>query len=69
MNKTRKELKQQIMEIGKKTVVELDIHGLPNELIRYVGRMRFRSSYGQNLLKHSVETAHLCANDGGRDGS
>ncbi|MFT5999353.1 MAG: ribonuclease Y [Neolewinella sp.] len=59
--KTRKELGQQIMEIGKKTVVELDIHGLPNELIRYVGRMRFRSSYGQNLLKHSVETAHLCA--------
>lgn len=61
VNKTRKELTQQIMEIGKKTVVELDIHGLPNELIRYVGRMRFRSSYGQNLLKHSVETAHLCA--------
>lgn len=61
VNKTRKELTQQIMEIGKKTVVELDIHGLPNELVRYVGRMRFRSSYGQNLLKHSVETAHLCA--------
>jgi len=61
VNKTKKELTQQIMEIGKKTVVELDIHGLPNELIRYVGRMRFRSSYGQNLLKHSVETAHLCA--------
>ncbi|MEM6769660.1 MAG: ribonuclease Y, partial [Bacteroidota bacterium] len=61
VNKTKKELKNQIMEIGKKTVVELDIHGLPNELVRYVGRMRFRSSYGQNLLKHSVETAHLCA--------
>ncbi|WP_020569347.1 ribonuclease Y [Neolewinella persica] len=61
VNKTRKELTQQIMEIGKKTVVELDIHGLPTELVRYVGRMRFRSSYGQNLLKHSVETAHLCA--------
>lgn len=61
VNKTKKELDQQIMEIGKKTVVELDIHGLPNDLIRYVGRMRFRSSYGQNLLKHSVETAHLCA--------
>lgn len=59
--KTKKELTLQIMEIGKKTVVELDIHGLPNELVRYVGRMRFRSSYGQNLLKHSIETAHLCA--------
>ncbi|MEM9526620.1 MAG: HDIG domain-containing metalloprotein, partial [Bacteroidota bacterium] len=61
VNKTKKELKNQIMEIGKKTIVELDIHGLPNELVRYVGRMRFRSSYGQNLLKHSIETAHLCA--------
>lgn len=61
VNKTKKELKNQIMEIGKKTVVKLDLHGLPNELVRYVGRMRFRSSYGQNLLKHSVETAHLCA--------
>ncbi|MEO0731362.1 MAG: ribonuclease Y [Bacteroidota bacterium] len=61
VNKTKKELKNQIMEIGKKTIVELDLHGLPNELVRYVGRMRFRSSYGQNLLKHSIETAHLCA--------
>ena len=61
VNKVKKELTNKIMEIGKKTVVELDIHGLPNELVRYVGRMRFRSSYGQNLLKHSVETAHLCA--------
>ena len=61
VNKTKKEIKNQIMEIGKKTVVELDIHGLPNDLVRYVGRMRFRSSYGQNLLKHSIETAHLCA--------
>ena len=61
VNKTKKELNSQIMEIGKKTVVELDIHGLPNDLVRYVGRMRFRSSYGQNLLKHSIETAHLCA--------
>jgi len=61
VNKVKKELTNKIMEIGKKTVVELDIHGMPNELIRYVGRMRFRSSYGQNMLKHSVETAHLCA--------
>ena len=61
VNKTRKELEQGIKEIGQKTVIELDIHGLPAELIRMVGRMRYRSSYGQNLLKHSVETAHLCA--------
>ena len=61
VNKVKKELKQQIQEIGQKTVAQLDIHGLPGELVRYVGRMRFRSSYGQNLLKHSIETAHLCA--------
>lgn len=61
VNKTRKELEQQIKEIGQKTVIELDIHGLSGELVRMVGRMRYRSSYGQNLLKHSVETAHLCA--------
>lgn len=59
--KTRKELEQQIREIGQKTVIELDIHGLSPELVRMVGRMRYRSSYGQNLLKHSIETAHLCA--------
>lgn len=61
VNKTRKELEQQIREIGQKTVIELDIHGLSSELVRMVGRMRYRSSYGQNLLKHSIETAHLCA--------
>ena len=61
VNKTRKELEQGIKEIGQKTVIELDIHGLPADLVRMVGRMRYRSSYGQNLLKHSVETAHLCA--------
>jgi ribonuclease Y len=61
VNKTKKELEAQIREIGQKTVIELDIHGLPQELVRMVGRMRFRSSYGQNLLKHSIETAHLCA--------
>ena len=59
--KTKKELEQQIREIVQKTVIELDIHGLNAELVRMVGRMRYRSSYGQNLLKHSVETAHLCA--------
>ena len=61
VNKTRKELESGIKEIGEKTVISLDIHGLPAELVRMVGRMRYRSSYGQNLLKHSVETAHLCA--------
>jgi ribonuclease Y len=59
--KTRKQLDEQIVEIGERTVIELDIHGLDPYLIKQVGRMRFRSSYGQNLLKHSIETAHLCA--------
>ncbi|MEM1321966.1 MAG: ribonuclease Y [Bacteroidota bacterium] len=61
VNKTRKQLNEQIVEIGERTVIELDIHGLDAYLVRMVGRMRFRSSYGQNLLKHSIETANLCA--------
>ena len=61
VNKTRKELEEQIKEIGERTVIELDIHGLNPYLVKMVGRMRFRSSYGQNLLKHSIETANLCA--------
>lgn len=59
--KTRKQMEQQIIEIGERTVIDLNIHGLHPDLIRAVGRMRFRSSYGQNLLQHSVETARLCA--------
>lgn len=59
--KTKKELEEHIMEIGERTVIELGIHGMHRQLIRYVGRMRFRSSYGQNLLQHSKETARLCA--------
>lgn len=59
--KTRKDLEERIMEIGERTVIELGIHGMHRQLIRYVGRMRFRSSYGQNLLQHSKETARLCA--------
>ena len=59
--KTRKQLDEQIKEIGERTVIELDLHGLDPYLVRMVGRMRFRSSYGQNLLKHSIETANLCA--------
>jgi len=60
VDKTRKQLEEQIIEIGERTVIELDIHGLNAALVRMVGRMRFRSSYGQNLLKHSIETANLC---------
>ncbi len=59
--KVRKQLEDQIKEIGERTVIDLDIHGLKASIIRMVGRMRFRSSYGQNLLKHSIETANLCA--------
>jgi ribonuclease Y len=59
--KVRKQLEEQIIEIGERTVIELNIHGLNAALVRMVGRMRFRSSYGQNLLKHSIETANLCA--------
>lgn len=61
VSKTRKQLEEQIVEIGERTVIELDLHGLNPYLVRMVGRMRFRSSYGQNLLKHSIETANLCA--------
>lgn len=59
--KTKKQLEEQIIEIGERTVIDLDIHGLDPYLIKMVGRMRFRSSYGQNLLKHSMEVANLCA--------
>ncbi|MEI6410669.1 MAG: ribonuclease Y [Bacteroidota bacterium] len=58
--KVRKQLEEQIIEIGERTVIEQGIHGLNAALVRMVGRMRFRSSYGQNLLKHSIETAELC---------
>lgn len=61
VDKTRRQLEEQIMEIGERTVIELGIHGLHKELVRIVGKMRFRSSYGQNLLMHSREVANLCA--------
>lgn len=60
VEKTKKQIDEQVMEIGERTVIELGIHGLHKELVRMVGRMRFRSSYGQNLLMHSRETANLC---------
>lgn len=60
VEKTKKQLEEQIMEIGERTIIELGIHGLHKDLVRLVGKMRFRSSYGQNLLMHSKETANLC---------
>ena len=61
VEKTKKQIEEEVIELGERTVVDLGITGLHPELIRYVGRMRFRSSYGQNLLKHSREVARLCA--------
>lgn len=61
VQKTTKNIEEEIVEIGERTVIDLGIHGLHPELIKLVGRMRFRSSYGQNLLQHSREVARLCA--------
>ena len=61
VGKTRKHLEEEIMEVGKRTCIDLGIHGLNGELIRMVGRMKYRSSYGQNLLQHSREVANLSA--------
>ena len=59
--KTQKRIEEEIVEVGKRTAIDLGIHGLHPELLRMVGRMKYRSSYGQNLLQHSREVANLCA--------
>lgn len=59
--KTRKSIDQEMIDVGKRTVIDLGIHGLHPELIKVIGRMKYRSSYGQNLLQHSREVANLCA--------
>ncbi|MGN0186676.1 MAG: ribonuclease Y [Paludibacteraceae bacterium] len=59
--KTRKQVEEEIVEVGKRTTIDLGIHGLHPDLIRLIGKMKYRSSYGQNLLQHARETANLCA--------
>jgi ribonuclease Y len=61
VRKTKRDMEEEIAEIGKRTTIDLGVHGLHPELVRLVGKMRYRSSYGQNLLQHSREVANLCA--------
>ncbi len=60
VRKTKKQIEAEIMETGKRTAIDLGIHGMHSEILRLVGKMKYRSSYGQNLLQHSRETARLC---------
>ena len=59
--KVKKQIEEEILEVGKRTTIDLGVHGLHPELIRIIGKMKYRSSYGQNLLQHARETANLCA--------
>ncbi len=61
VNKVKKQVEEEIIETGKRTTIDLGIHGLHPDLIRLIGKMKYRSSYGQNLLQHARETANLCA--------
>jgi ribonuclease Y len=61
VSKVKKQIEEEIVEIGKRTTIDLGVHGLHPELIRLIGKMKYRSSYGQNLLQHARETANLCA--------
>ncbi len=61
VNKVRKQIEEEIVETGKRTAIDLGIHGLHPDLIRMIGKMKYRSSYGQNLLQHARETANICA--------
>jgi ribonuclease Y len=61
VQKTKKQIEEEIVEVGKRTAIDLGVHGLHPEIIRLIGKMKYRSSYGQNLLQHSREVANLCA--------
>src|SRR5690606_4419227 len=59
VEKTRKQIEEEIIEVGKRTIIDLGVHGLHPELVKIIGRMKYRSSYGQNLLQHSREVANI----------
>ncbi len=61
VGKVREDIEEEVTEIGERTIIDLNLHGVHSELVRLVGRMRYRTSYGQNLLGHSIETAHIAS--------